>query len=397
MTSNAWPAADPRLERRYRWLLLAYSRRYRRRHGTEIVTTLLEMAGPDRARPSAAETWHLISSGIRQRFRLPSGRPLALVAAVLMTVTLGVFGAAAGSWAGQRTLTELPSPEVVRQIGVAALPDAAFGPDYGIADQPGSAGYGHFTALPRAQGPGPAPTWTVEQTRDGLAAAGWKITRFELHPLLAMKSPTDADPLAELSCCQPADPTPFELSISPYNHLRRYAIITAERNGLVVHATATDAIGGDTSKAEVKSYSGGVDGKVFAARSTAYLPLVVAGALLGGLAGWLLTATGAHRVRPMRPARRWTTAVLTGAAPTAAVLPVYAIVRNAMLLAAHLGDGRPVYTLHSVLRPGWWYLENLPAPSVPACAVAAGVAALLALASTWGRTPELAQNAAQPS
>jgi hypothetical protein len=46
VTTSDWPAGDPRLERHYRRLLLAHSGRYRRHHGTEIVTTLMEMAEP---------------------------------------------------------------------------------------------------------------------------------------------------------------------------------------------------------------------------------------------------------------------------------------------------------------------------------------------------------------
>ena len=57
--TTTWPGADPRLERTYRRLMLAYPGRYRRRHGTEIVTTLLEMAAPASGTPAAATpgTW----------------------------------------------------------------------------------------------------------------------------------------------------------------------------------------------------------------------------------------------------------------------------------------------------------------------------------------------------
>ncbi|MBM2620540.1 hypothetical protein JIG36_34070 [Actinoplanes sp. LDG1-06] len=104
MSDGTWPTADERLVRRYRRLLLAYSRRYRRAHGTEMITTMLEMAGPGRSRPSAGESWHLVVSGVRQRFRLPSGRPFAVIAAGLVTLVLGLFGAAAGSRLGENGL-----------------------------------------------------------------------------------------------------------------------------------------------------------------------------------------------------------------------------------------------------------------------------------------------------
>src|SRR6185436_15707440 len=146
-----------------------------------------------------------------------------------------------------------------------------------------------------------------------------------------------------------------------------------------------------------KVYAGGFSGKVFAGRSAAYLPLVIAGALLGAVAGWLLTAAAAYRVHRARPGRRLTTALLTAGALAAAALPVFAITRSVMLLATHLGDDQPVDTPYSVLRPGWWYLQSFPASAVTVCAIVAGVAGILALVSTWGRGPEPSRTAALPS
>ena len=64
-TAAAWPVADDRLERGYRRLLLAYPRRHRHRHGTELVTTLLEMAAPGSAGPASATpcTWSPAACG----------------------------------------------------------------------------------------------------------------------------------------------------------------------------------------------------------------------------------------------------------------------------------------------------------------------------------------------
>lgn len=399
MTSETWPVADVRLERRYRRLLLAYSGRYRRDHGTEIVTTLLEMAEPEQRRPSAGDAWHLVRSGIRQRFRLPSGRPFALVAAVLITVTTAVFGAAAGSWAGERTFAELPGGDTVDQVVRASVahPVGFSRGDYHW-HAPGNADWILISALPEEQSPGPAPTWVVEQARDGLAAAGWRITRFEVHPMLAMSSPSTADPQADLLCCASVgEDAEDALPLTKYQDRRRWAIINAERDGVVVHLTASDAIGGDTSDPHTKTYAGGIDGKMFAARSAAYLPLIIVGALLGGVIGWLLAAAGSYRVRPMGPARRVTTALLTGATLAAGALPVFAIVKNATMLAAHFGPDQPVYTPHSVLRGDWWYLLSLPGDAVPRCATIAAVAGLLALLSTWGRAPRATESAALPS
>src|ERR1700712_2359521 len=86
-----------RREARYQRLLWAYPRAYRSRHGAEMVTTLLEMAEAGGGRGQAA---HLVLCGLRQRFRLPAGRPLAWLGAVLAAVVLGAFGAAGGTWLG---------------------------------------------------------------------------------------------------------------------------------------------------------------------------------------------------------------------------------------------------------------------------------------------------------
>jgi hypothetical protein len=115
VTGAHWPVADERMERHYRRLLFAYPRSYRRQHGTEIVTTLLEMAEPGRRRPAAGEAWHLLASGVRQRFRVPR-RPFAVLAALLIAVTLAAFGATAGSWAGERTLAELPAEAAANEL-----------------------------------------------------------------------------------------------------------------------------------------------------------------------------------------------------------------------------------------------------------------------------------------
>ncbi len=324
-----------------------------------------------------------------------------MVAAVLTTVTLGVLGAAAGSWAGEHTFADLPSATATQDILHAAVADPV------DLEQPsqrwnqpgnGTAAYVTLMALPEAQSRGPEPTWTVEQARDGLTAAGWKITEFTVRPMPTMDGTTRLDANTDLLTEMTVNVDPAkERASEPYQNLRRYAVLTAERNGLTLHVTATDAIGGDTSDPSAKVYRGGINGKVYAARSAAYLPLTVVGALLGALAGWLLTATAAHRVRPLRPARRQTTTLLTGVALATAALPVYAVVRNATLLVTHLGNAQPVYTLHSVLRPGWWYLAGLPARSVPTCVIAAGAAGVLALISTWSRTPPGPESTAQPS
>ncbi|MFI6598967.1 hypothetical protein ACIBHX_22135 [Nonomuraea sp. NPDC050536] len=55
------------LERRYRRLLLAYPRTYRRAHGDELLDVLLESAEPDRRVPEGREALGLVTGGLRSR------------------------------------------------------------------------------------------------------------------------------------------------------------------------------------------------------------------------------------------------------------------------------------------------------------------------------------------
>jgi hypothetical protein len=60
---------NPRLERRYRRLLLAYPPQVRAARAEEILTTLAE-AGGDRRMPPAREAWSLLVEGLHARARL---------------------------------------------------------------------------------------------------------------------------------------------------------------------------------------------------------------------------------------------------------------------------------------------------------------------------------------
>ena len=112
MTAAGWDSA----ERWYRRLLWSYPAHYRRRHGAEILTTLMESAEPERRLPAPADAVDLLRGGLRQRLRLPAGRPLVLLAAMFAVVVFGAFGAAAGSWLGERTLSPLPSADAARTL-----------------------------------------------------------------------------------------------------------------------------------------------------------------------------------------------------------------------------------------------------------------------------------------
>ncbi|MFC4068877.1 hypothetical protein [Actinoplanes subglobosus] len=358
MSAESWPVADERLVRTYRRLLLAYSGPYRRRHGTEMITTMLEMAEPGRSRPSAGEAWHLIHSGVRQRFRLPAGRPLAAVTAVLVAMILGVFGAAAGSWVGQGTFTDLPSRAGAVEIMDTAVADPA--PDAGHVRLDRMAGREDTLTLsvpPRDQRPD-VTTWTAEDARAGLVAAGWTVTGFTLHEGQPPVCTTDEE--GDRSCL-------FE---------PRYADLTAERDGLVLTGRAEDALGGEAGK----MLTGGIVLTLFAERSVAYLPLTVAGGLLGALAGWLLAAAAAYRIRCLPPGSGLLVSAAAGMAVVLSAAPVWAIALNSVMFAKRLGIVGPVHTVHSMLTPGAhpdgaspWLIPALALASVMTAAIAIGV------------------------
>ncbi|GIE88125.1 hypothetical protein [Actinoplanes regularis] len=359
MTTETWPTADERLVRHYRRLLLAYSGRYRRRHGTEMITTLLEMAEPGRTRPSADEAWHLIVSGLRQRFRLPSGRPFAWVAAVLVTVVLGVFGAAAGSWLGERTFAELPGRAGALELLHAAVADPMPGAGFTFrTSMPGRADGLNFSVSPRDRRDG-TPSWTIEEARTGLSAAGWTITEFTVHPRKASISCVPDEEFGGETCT-------FD---------SRDASLTAERDGLVLNGTAADFLASESGD----SWIGGVHGTLTAERNAAYLPLTVAGGLLGALTGWLLAAALAYRIRSLSPGRGRLAAAFTGAAVAISAPPVWAVIVNAVMLRAHLTYTGRVYVLHSALRPGS-HLDGVAPWFIPGCLLAAAATAAIAVA-----------------
>jgi hypothetical protein len=351
MTASDWPAGDPRLERHYRRLLLAHSGRYRHHHGTEIVTTLMEMAEPGRSRPSLSEAWHLIASGLRQRFRLP-GRPLVLLAAVLVTAATAVFGAAAGSWAGERTFTSLPSQTTVQRLLSAAVPDADPSqnlPPFRMSVAGNADRYSIF-GTPAARQRGADPIRIASAVRDRITAAGWTVTSLTVPPP-AYQHPEDSVAGNQFTA----------------------ADLIANHDGLILDGTVFYEY--DSGR----FYLSGFSASLFAQRTAAYLPLNIAGGILGLVAGWLLVAALAYRLRSMPAGRRRIVSVLTGTALVMAVSPVFAIARQAVLLAIHFGDTRfPVFTLHSVLREGS-SVDGPPRWLIPACTIAAAAFGALAI------------------
>ncbi|MFD1372844.1 hypothetical protein [Actinoplanes sichuanensis] len=292
MSASDWPRADPALERFYRRLLHAYPGSYRRRHGAEIVTTLLEMAEPGRRRPRPADVLHLLASGLRQRFRLPAGRPLAWPAAVLALLAAGALGAAGGSWAGVHTFADLPPAEQAQALHRQIAGTAAMGDPVPAGVEAVPMWWTHSSA--------DGTVWDGEQARARLAADGWQV-----GPLQA----TDR----------------FETGTGAPEHG-----FDAFRDGL---------------KATVTGEGGSVAVDLAPDDSGLLLPLIAAGLAVGAVTGWLIAAAVARR--RSRPAA-------AGAAVTFAVLfaPVWSLYDDTvMAFQLHGHPGVSILTVHGRLMP----------------------------------------------
>ncbi|GIJ78112.1 hypothetical protein SAMN05443287_113103 [Micromonospora phaseoli] len=317
-----WPTADNRLERGYRRLLLAFPRRHRRRHGTELVTTLLEMATPGQRRPRTGEALHLIASGLRLRFRLPAGRPFMALTALLTALTMGGFGAAAGSWLGAQTFADLPDDAAMTRLtqqvgGEAGTVHRLYSTSPWTAE----------TAHSSSQVDG---TWDAEQVRQRLADDGWSVSGFT--PATGMSGTLDdAGSLVEVPL-----------------HGARF---TAESDGLILHVMGWNPV--ENSPVAIRST---VSFYAMPERTAAFLPLLVLGTAVGLLAGWLVAATVAYRMAAATPGRRRAAAALWGGALLALALPAVALYGNVMRVFrdGSAEDGPPL-TVHSAFTPGEYY------------------------------------------
>ncbi|MEJ3749423.1 hypothetical protein WEI85_39950 [Actinomycetes bacterium KLBMP 9797] len=113
------------LARRYRRLLLAYPRAYRRARGDELLGALLDAAPPGRTRPTAREVADLIRHGLRTRLGRPASRTV-VVWAVLTAVISGVFTAAFATRAAWETARPLPRAAETRAMLAEILPGHEF-------------------------------------------------------------------------------------------------------------------------------------------------------------------------------------------------------------------------------------------------------------------------------
>jgi hypothetical protein len=284
-------------ERRYRRLLWAYPGPYRREHGTEIVTTLLDLAESGTARPSLLQALHLVACGVRQRFRLPAGRGLAAVAAVLAAMAFGAVGAAGGIWLGWQTATPVPSTNEVRALAAATAGDGS-----AVEIYPWQTAMNGRVVGAIVRGPG---STSGDRLRAALVSAGWQV-----RTLTEYTSTTPG-----LSSGGPAAPV-----LPP----TRSVYFTARKGGLSLAGSSDTVSGGEENVAGVPRLR--LD--VWSVDTAGVRPSTIVGLLLGGLAGWLFTAALANRARRSGPARRTAVALLTVVAFVAAAAPAFVLYRR---------------------------------------------------------------------
>ena len=274
-------------ESSYRRLLWAYPGAYRRRHGTEIVTTMLEMAEAGYGRPGLRERLHLVACGLRQRFRIPVRRPLAIVAAVLAAVVLGAFGATFGTWAGWQTAESVPSDAAVRALSA----EMSAYDSRSVEISPWATA---MSGPVKSVGVRRGPPYSAERIRAALVADGWQITKFD----------------------ESISNTVVDLRTDPWTLAPGLEVSwRATRGGLAMSGGAyrpTVDVALDTWQ--------GYD--VWALENGTVRPLTIAGLVAGLLAGWLLVAGFARRERGSR-ARGFASAALTTVAFAAAAVPVF--------------------------------------------------------------------------
>ncbi|WP_328473967.1 hypothetical protein OHA21_13920 [Actinoplanes sp. NBC_00393] len=277
------------------------------------------MAEPGQRRPGMGEVWHLAASGVRHRFRLPAGRPLAWVAVVLALLIGGGLGAAAGSWVAEQTFADAPDADagwvLHEQVagGLGADPALADGNPTPWFTNPVS-----WSTLVEQR-----RQWDAEAARQRLAAGGWQV------------GAVDSRPQTGTSVDETGAATTVTFAISSF---------TAERDGVIlqVHSQGSDQF---TL----------VDTATRTAGNASLLPLIVLGGLAGMAGGWLVAAALLRRMRRTSPGRARSAAAVTVLAGLALAVPATAFYGNVLRAFREAGSETAVFTVHSALTPGpYW-------------------------------------------
>jgi hypothetical protein len=199
-----------KLARRYRRLLFAYPRTYRRSRGDELLSALLDAAPAGRTRPTMREAADLIRHGLRARLGRPASRTV-VAWAVLTVVISGAFGAAFATRAGWETARPLPRTAEARAMLAELLPGQEV---TGIQDAPAlfviygqplswnstrdllfgdGAEYAQSGVAGGVAAPTLPPQETVELVQHNLRAHGWTIYSLKVSDIYHCNEPCDTD------------------------------------------------------------------------------------------------------------------------------------------------------------------------------------------------------------
>lgn len=284
------------LERWHRRLLWAYPIGYRRTHGQEILTTLMDSAEPGQRKPHRADVADLLRGALRQWFRLPTGKSAA-IAAVLTAMTLGAVGGATASWLAWQTTADLPSETAALQTAETLAGTPLNRPDIALMDHTQIAWRGvHVQEHSR-----PIPNWGIEAAQTRLQADGWALG-FVSKPFL---DPTGRKPLT-------------------------YQTFQATRSGLLLTVHASPH-----STADVSGFH--LQAAINPAQPEWEPGAVLLGWFVGAGTGWILAGWTLYQLRRRSLPRRLATFALGLTALVLAALPTAAIALTAVIDFTFLG------------------------------------------------------------
>lgn len=295
------------LERWHRRLLWAYPIGYRRTHGQEILTTLMDSAEPGQRKPHRADVADLLRGALRQWFRLPTGKS-AVIAAVLTAMTLGAVGAASASWLAWQTTADLPSETAALQTAETVAGTPLNRPDIVLMDHTQIAWRGvHVQEHSR-----PIPNWGIEAAQTRLQADGWELGPVRKHSL----DPTGRDRL-------------------------RYQTFQATRSGLLLTVHASPHSATDVSGFHLQA-------AINPAQPEWEPGAVLLGWFVGAGTGWILTGWTMYQLRRRSLPRRLATFALGLTALGLAASPTEAIGVRALIDFTFLGP--ETYTVTPLYR-----------------------------------------------
>jgi hypothetical protein len=271
--------------RRYRWVLLAYPRAYRRERGREIIDTFLD-AG--REKLSAREIANLLRHGMRARLGRPASRRIVALAA-LTSILCGLFAGSFATRAAWETARPLPSTDEAKEIFGHALPghpvtDKVYRSPAMFVIYEAPLGADNWTTLLTLDGgeyqlgrtrtavdgvPGQEPRDIAAAAQARLREAGWKVNDIKVGEAVGCGGPS----------CDPAT-LPMKYTVTGRRGDTLIRIETIERS-----TPGTTYLVAELGRAT----------------PWAAWPLGLAGFLFGALGGWLLFGWACRRLESGHP------------------------------------------------------------------------------------------------